>query len=561
MYDLARDIVEMVCKMLTVVDAVSQNPALTQHKLGPLNNAKDALYTVTRAFAESVRMLTHPATMSEEEERAALQRAATNALKAGAECVSAIKLALTRMPRQQALHVQSPERGAMMHLSPLDAKRTALTPVPTIVTNSSALNALYASQGVDDDQDLTIQAQTPAGTPMPPRLLGRTLSPLSPLSPTPNDLRAPSAFLQTPTESIGKPLPPIRPRVSLEERPQSPTLSTRTDDGTTWEGSLRGHSPTTTLEQKLMDGDLPAVPEGEMTAEGLAQNWMVSNDYAVDDVAYNSEGHLVGATLPALVEKLTPHDGLTDSGFATVFFTTFRLFATPQELLEAIIARYNILPPPGLPEEYLPEWQHGKGLRVRLRVANLLKTWLDAHWRVSTDAAVLPSIYGFTRDAIAGMWPGPAQQLLALVASRQQSTSDAPLSPRLIALPPPPSAGEMPRPIITKTLFAALRSHSWSTITVADFDTLELARQFTVLEYGLFVVIGADEVLDMGERDGAGGGRSPPSVRAVTGFSTAVTGWVSECVLNEPDTKKRMGLVKYFIKLADVSGQARPTSW
>ena len=41
------------------------------------------------------------------------------------------------------------------------------------------------------------------------------------------------------------------------------------------------------------------------------------------------------------------------------------------------------------------------------------------------------------------------------------------------------------------------------------------------------------------------------NVKAVTSLSTAITGWVAESILNEPDTKKRTALVKFFIKLAD----------
>ena len=42
------------------------------------------------------------------------------------------------------------------------------------------------------------------------------------------------------------------------------------------------------------------------------------------------------------------------------------------------------------------------------------------------------------------------------------------------------------------------------------------------------------------------------NVKAVTSLSTAITGWVAESILNEPDTKKRTALVKFFIKVADV---------
>ena len=35
-------------------------------------------------------------------------------------------------------------------------------------------------------------------------------------------------------------------------------------------------------------------------------------------------------------------------------------------------------------------------------------------------------------------------------------------------------------------------------------------------------------------------------------MSTAITGWVAECILDEKDMKKRTLLVKFFVKVADV---------
>jgi len=68
----------------------------------------------------------------------------------------------------------------------------------------------------------------------------------------------------------------------------------------------------------------------------------------------------------------------------------------------------------------------------------------------------------------------------------------------------------------------------------------------TLMESALFCAITPEEVLDIGT------GEPGPNVRAVTGLSTAVTGWVAESILSEVDTRRRVSLVKYFIKVADV---------
>jgi len=113
----------------------------------------------------------------------------------------------------------------------------------------------------------------------------------------------------------------------------------------------------------------------------------------------------------------------------------------------------------------------------------------------------------------------------------------------------PPSAppSEIPRPSMTKTLLAALRSKNFSSISITDFDALELARQLTIMECDLYCAIQPEEVLETGQE----GAKPPVNVRAVSTLSTVITGWVAESILNEPDIKKRQALIKFFIKVAD----------
>ena len=266
----------------------------------------------------------------------------------------------------------------------------------------------------------------------------------------------------------------------------------------------------------------------------------------------------MGATLEALVERMTPHDALVEPPFAAVFFMTFRLFTTPSELLAAVIARYNILPPPGLSDADLRLWQQRKGLPVRLRVSNFIKTWVESYWRHSTDVVVVPTLVSFIKDALAAMFPGPSQRILELVHQRvsagPSSELQSPKGDRVrdagIPLNPPTLPGpisEIPRPIMTKNVLTSLRVRNYAGVAVTDFDALELARQLTVMECTLYCAIEPEEVLATGGKERA----VNVNVKAVTSLSTAITGWVAESILNEPDTKKRTALVKFFIKLAD----------
>jgi son of sevenless len=570
MYDLVREVVEMVCKLLTIVDAVLRHPEIPPLRAQDLRAAKEGLYNVTSTLADAVRQLTTAPLpdVSEEEERSTLLRSATNALKAGSDCVNAVKKCLQRPPSERPFIINLPGTGDMDAASFTPSKfshnrqKSNNLKVTTGNNGSSALRELYRVNGLEgeEDEDLTIQAQTASFVDTPTRpdyaLDNHPHSPfLTAMSPTTPIHPQSDQDNSSPTAVKGEGRSSLETNAEIEpSRPGSPVSLLPTDDGTTWDGSHEGRR---SLEDKLRNGELPAVPEPALppVPPPPPMSWLMSYDHASEDVAYNSDGQLVGATLTALVERMTPHDALVEPAFAAVFFLTFRQFTTPAELLEALIARYNLLPPSGLPQADMVMWQQRKGLPVRLRVANVVKTWLEGYWRPALDMEILPALTAFTRDALGMMFPVPSQRIMELIRQRV-ATDDTgrPKAERMrdAGLPlNPPSApvGEIPAPKLHKTVYASLRGRNFKAITVTDFEPLELARQLTVMECNLYCVIQPEEVLETGQT----GGVYPGNVKAVTSLSTVITGWVAESILNEPDTKKRTALVKFFIKVADVS--------
>jgi son of sevenless-like protein len=573
-YELVKEIVQTVCRLLTIVEAVLRHPAVPPHKAAGLRAAKDALFDVTTGLADSVRNLTQPlpAGMSEAQEMAALIRAATDAVKVGADCVGAVKVCLARSgqsPEKPArpfvlafprvsedtaganAALMSPRRFLHAHREPLPLGRA-------VSEDHLRGRAEEEDEEGEGEEDPTMHAppiqvsvsdgpQDGAGTYLPAGPAFRRHAPPPPLT----------LMLHG---------SPVRPSFDLLS-PTSTTGTHRTDDdGTTWEGSSvhHRHAPSETFEDRLL-GAPPAPPSAPPPEpERDVDAWILAHDYPLEDVAYNSDGHLVGATLGALVEKMTPHASLVDAAFSAVFFLTFRLFASAEDLVQAVIDRYNLLPPSELAEEQTYVWQQRKGIPVRLRVSNFIKTWLEVYWRPA-DARVLPLLLDFNRDALAQMFPGPAARIHDAIGARMaQARGEAaaaaagapvPATPRQersrdagMPVNPPVvnSPSEIPRPIMNKTVYAALRRADYASVAITDLDALELARQMTLVECALFSAITPEEVLE------DAGGAANVNVRAVTGLSTAVTGWIAESILSEADTKRRTQLVKFFIKLADV---------
>lgn len=112
-----------------------------------------------------------------------------------------------------------------------------------------------------------------------------------------------------------------------------------------------------------------------------------SNEYKFDEpdsiknLEFSPEGVLLGATFLKLIEKITDEDSteLTD-----IVLYTFPLFATPKEMLEALVWRHNVSNPPLMSKSELLVFQTKKIRSIQSKVASLLKKWIKlwpSHFR------------------------------------------------------------------------------------------------------------------------------------------------------------------------------------
>ncbi|ORY33701.1 ras guanine nucleotide exchange factor domain-containing protein [Naematelia encephala] len=286
--------------------------------------------------------------------------------------------------------------------------------------------------------------------------------------------------------------------------------------------------------------------------------WVVAHDYDPREISFNSEGNMIGASLTVLVEKMTPHDGPVDPTFSATFFFTFRLFTTPQNLAQAVMVRYDLQPPQSvaLGERERAIWVERKVVPVRLRIYNFLKSWLDSHWQADTDDVVLESLLDFAANVVMRTLPAMAPRLIDAIRKRQSGPWSAASSDashkrssssdkfRLLS-PMAPVNGLPPTPVISKSLHSLLqKSPATTAVAITDFDTLELARQMTIMESKLFAAVIPEEMLRTGKK-------TIPELKALSNLSNQITGWVADGILNEQDAKRRASLLKFYIKLAD----------
>ncbi|KKK25083.1 Ras guanine-nucleotide exchange protein [Aspergillus rambellii] len=259
------------------------------------------------------------------------------------------------------------------------------------------------------------------------------------------------------------------------------------------------------------------------------------------------DGQVMGGSLRALVEKLTAHQSTPDAMFVSTFYLTFRLFATPMEFAEALVDRFN----------YIGDTRHAAG-PVRLRVYNVFKGWLESHWRHDCDMTALEFIVDFSSTSLMQNLPTAARRLLEL--AEKVSQLHGPVVPRLVS-----SMGKtntataqyihpdtpLPAPMLGKKELNLLKQwkNGEASITILDFDPMELARQFTIKESRIFCTILPEELLATEWMKKSGS--LAVNVRAMSTLSTDLAHLVADSILQLEEPKKRAAIIKHWVKIAN----------
>ncbi|EJD50846.1 ras GEF [Auricularia subglabra TFB-10046 SS5] len=554
--------VDKVSNMIRIVDAVTGAGA----RASRLRDAKDNLYVAVSALVDATKQLTAIAPSAEddseeEQDKRNALLCATGTLKASNDCAAAVRMGVLRGLGQNAVIVL-----------PLD--RHAANEDNTVVRKVRSLSAMRQDEDATVQADVTLQVRHSEDS-------ARTRSDSSAMESFMSGRRDSEMLSDIDeTQATEEDEPPPTPDIEHHHDQRRPPQLIIPASGSTPHHPLEASAASTrstALEDKILHGDLPSLPMTPMPSFASISTISSTSsevepgsssgappptpppapgmeDTDARDIMYNSEGLLIGASLGAIVEHMTPHSRIVDPTFSTVFYSTFRMFTTPVELVDALRARFNLQPPAG---EDFDTWRVTKQMPVRLRVTNLIKTWLEFQWKPSDRSALEPLTKMLEEDITPslGRTAGRVAELVAMRSAGRPlhaelglTEPDSPITPMLLMgattpSAPTPALADIPRPIVTKTLFAALRDRKYSTISPTDFDALELARQLTVMENELYRAVRAEEVLGPDSTLG--------NVRKLSTLSTALTGWVAESILSEQDIKKRTTLLKFFIKVGD----------
>jgi hypothetical protein len=109
--------------------------------------------------------------------------------------------------------------------------------------------------------------------------------------------------------------------------------------------------------------------------------------------------------------------------------------------------------------------------------------------------------------------------------------------------------GTPPSPNLPRHISVALRTRN--LVNVTDIDPLEMARQLTIIDGKQFCAVHPYELID--QEFTRKESRVAVNVRGMSDLSNQIITWTAESILFEDDLKRRASILKYYIKLADVS--------
>ncbi|KAI9243744.1 ras guanine nucleotide exchange factor domain-containing protein [Phascolomyces articulosus] len=261
------------------------------------------------------------------------------------------------------------------------------------------------------------------------------------------------------------------------------------------------------------------------------QKLYMGYDYKPEEIVFSLDGQIKGGTLSALVERLTLHDQ-SDTKFIQSFLLTYRAFCSSEELFTLLKARFELQPPVGLTPEELLDWQENKQKFIRLRVFNVFKHWIEHYMNVEEDQAVLHDLLDFSNTTMRSSNIFSSNQINRLIRRRLDSD---PLRKLVVSTP-----RDQPTPILPRNV---------KKFRLLDVHPLELARQLTIMDFGLYRSIQPSECLDKAwsSSDKSKGIHIRQSIE----YNNQVTLWVSDSILCQNDIKKRSNTVKYWIQVAE----------
>lgn len=269
------------------------------------------------------------------------------------------------------------------------------------------------------------------------------------------------------------------------------------------------------------------------------------------------------ATLIKLVERLTYHK--YQPTIVDAFLTTYRSFIPdPGELLDLLIERFRIPDPPleviypnsdksldDLSEidrtnykHYLKRFRQEYSKPVKMRVINVLKSWIKNHYYdFERHPNLLCKLHSFLDEVY-----NNDKILRSLIVSIRKSIDQKKICHRdelefMLGKEPPP------------ILWWTAKSHETHKFDILTLHPVEFARQLTLVDFDLFRAVKPSELMSYSEDLDAGKEdkyKSSPNLKLIQRHSTLLSYWIRKCIVEAEDIEKRSAIYNRAIEIMGV---------
>ncbi|KAL6054788.1 Son of sevenless 1 [Balamuthia mandrillaris] len=268
-----------------------------------------------------------------------------------------------------------------------------------------------------------------------------------------------------------------------------------------------------------------------------------SNILFTEDSVNSSLPVIKGGSLPKLVQRLTI-DEYPDTDYLAAFLLTYRTFTTPPELLDLLTARFNMPRPKSPTKQQLEEFETKRN-RVRLRVFNVLKTWVSNHfYDFAEDSNLLEVLTDFIAHMELSGMETASTHLRNIIERKQNELKESKSYNKMFSKEPP-------EPILPSgcTMNSTSPSNNQPLIDL-NWDPLEVARQLTLIEYNLYKSIKPQECLNQAWTKKATRDTNAANIMAMITRFNAVSRWVATEIVKAESLKLRIDTLTMFIQIA-----------
>lgn len=247
-----------------------------------------------------------------------------------------------------------------------------------------------------------------------------------------------------------------------------------------------------------------------------------------DDSEYhnNEFPSIKAAIIEKLIVGLTP-ESYFDPDFVFTFLLNYRSFTNVDTLIELLKLRWNT-PCPEKPSRSgisidKETFKKKKLVPIRLRIYNVLKTWIDDHYD-DIDSHTAQLLKDFLND-ISKEFPG-AQSIIKTLDNGKTKENIV-------------FSQKSPKPYIPMNIK--------TTMTILDIHPEEIARQLTIMDSSLFKKIKLKEFLNLGWTKEDKKIRSPGILTMINSFNH-ISNWVSTEIIRFKDMKQRaLAIIRFIV--------------